>query len=251
MKALPFVTSVGLGVQWEKHLYDFTHSGRKITERVSKKQAGKNEDVLYLTVWCCPRGRHLGRRRTVSRAGPAAFPPGAAVGPLGEAGGPRLARRPWQAPQPRAAPRPPHPGPQCRLMNERVKCRSRPGARVAGQGRCRRGHNTLRPGASLTEVQTPFRTQAQTTCPKICQPWGSLSDPLSCQWVEKGPVGTELMLVHAGFWSCAAVGEGRRPEFGAEVRTATPFQSCAYGPARAHTELSVQDPNLSTKVPGH
>ena len=31
-------------------------------ERVGKKQAGKNQDLLYPTVWCCPLGQHLEKK---------------------------------------------------------------------------------------------------------------------------------------------------------------------------------------------
>lgn len=31
-------------------------------ERVGKNQAGKNQDLLYPTVWCCPLGQHLEKK---------------------------------------------------------------------------------------------------------------------------------------------------------------------------------------------
>lgn len=38
------------------------YGGRKVTERGGKNPAGKNQDLLYPTVWCCPLGQHLERK---------------------------------------------------------------------------------------------------------------------------------------------------------------------------------------------
>lgn len=138
-------TQHGLSIQCEKHIYDFISKSRKTLEHAGKRQAGKSQDVLYRTTWCCPLDRHLGKK--------------------GEQSAEATPQR-FLLSTPRA---------DVRAEPRRVKPARARGAATTAAVAADPPAPPSRRSASRTRVQTSLRTRSHVTSPNGLQP------PAACQ----------------------------------------------------------------------